>query len=76
MQLPVDVPNVKWGFLEELEKYCKLENPKVPSLIVVGSCGLHIVHEAYKTCQQHTNWDLEKNMKVAHGILKKSPARK
>ena len=39
----MDGPNVNWAFLGELEKYRKLENPKVPSLIVLGNCGLHIV---------------------------------
>ena len=75
VQLSIDSPNVNWAFLEELEKYRKLENPKVPSLTVLGGCGLHMVHRAYKTGQQLTNWDLEKN-KAAHGIFKKSPARK
>ena len=46
VQLSMDGPNINWAFLEELEKCRKLENPKVPSLIVLGSCGLHIVHEA------------------------------
>ena len=75
-QLSMDGSNVNWAFLEELEKYRKLEDPKVSSLIVLGSCRLHVVHGAYKTGQQQTNWDLEKNMKATHGIFKKSPARK
>ena len=76
VQLSMDGPNVNWAFLEGQEKYRKLENPKVPSLIVLGSGGLHIVHGIYKTGQQQINWDLEKNMKAAHGIFKKSTARK
>ena len=54
VQLPMDGPNVNWAFLEELEKYRKLENLKVPSLIVLGSCELHVVHGAHKTGQQQT----------------------
>ena len=76
VQLSMDGANVNWAFLEELEKYRKLENPKVTSLVVLGSCGLHIFHKVYKTGQQQTNWDLQKNMKAAHGILKKSPVRR
>ena len=53
---------------------CKLENPKVPSLN--GSCGFDIVHVAYKTRQQQTTWDFEKNIKADHGIFTKSPSRK
>ena len=58
VHLSVDGANVNWAFLEEQEKYWNLVNPKVPSLIVLGSCGLYIVHGAYKTGQQQTNWDL------------------
>ena len=54
VQLPMDGPNINWAFLEELEKYRKLENLKVPSLIVLGSCELHVVHGAHKTGQQQT----------------------
>ena len=45
----------------------------MPSLIVLGSCGLHIVNGTYKTGQQQTNWELEKNMKAVHGIFKNPP---
>ena len=55
VQLLMDGPNENWPFLEELEKYRKLENPKVPTLIMLGNCRLHMVHGANKTGQQQTN---------------------
>ena len=54
----------KLGISWRAGKYQKLENPKVPSLIVLGSYGLHILHEDYKTGQQQTNWDLESLDKI------------
>ena len=48
----------------------------MPSLIVFGSCWLHIIHRACKIGQQQNNCDLEKNMKAALGIFKKFPVRK
>lgn len=46
-------------FCEELEKYCLPENSIARSLIVVGSCGLHIVCGIFKALQQCTEWDVK-----------------
>ena len=45
-------------------------------MINIGSCGLHVLHGAYKTALKETDWELEKTLKAAHAIFKKSPARR
>ena len=46
----------------------------MPSLLCSVAVGF--TYWTYKTDQQQTNWDLKRNMKAAHEIFKKSPARK
>ena len=76
IQLSMDGPNVNWAFLDTLEEYRKTEDPNAPTLINIGSCGIHVLYGVYKTALKETDWELEKNLKAAHGIFKKSPARR
>ena len=76
IQLSVDGPNLNWAFLDTLEEYQKTEDANAPTLINIGSCGLHVLHGAYKTALKETDWELEKTLKAVHGIFKKSPARR
>ena len=75
IQLSMDGPNVNWAFLDTLEEYRKTEDPNAPTLINIGSFGLHVLHGAYKTSLNETDWELDKTLKAAHDIFKKSPAR-
>ena len=54
------------------EKY-RLENEQ-SQLIEIGSCGLHIIHRAYKTGAESTDWVLKKILKGT--LLHDSPARR
>lgn len=76
VQLSMDGPNVNWAFLDALERYRKEEDPSSPSLLNIGSCGLHVLHGAYKTGHSKVDWDVDKTLKAAHGIFKQSPARR
>ena len=60
IQLSMDGPNVNWASLDTLEEYRKIENPNAPTLINIGSCGLHVLHGAYKTALNETDWSLKK----------------
>ena len=57
LQVSVDGPNVNWAFYDELRKHHERE--ELPSLINIGSCDLHIVHRALKTCVTATEWNLK-----------------
>jgi len=43
----MDGPNVKWNVLELLQQERAKEER--PEIVNIGSCGLHIVHGAFKT---------------------------
>ena len=36
----------------------------VPQIMEVGSCGLHVVHGAFKAGVKATGWELEKILKA------------
>ena len=48
LQVSMDGPSVNWALYDELRKH--REREELPSLINIGSCGLHIVHGALETC--------------------------
>ena len=52
VQVSMDGPNTNLKFLQELR-----------SLIDIGSCSLHIIHGAFKTGSEATNWKLDKVLK-------------
>ena len=77
MQLSMDGPNVNWKFLDDLEERRLVINPEAPDLLNIGSCGIHVLHGTYKTAHtKETDWCVDQVMKAAHGIFKKSPARR
>ena len=47
-----------------------------PNIIDIGSCSLHVVHGAFKSGIEATNWDLKKTMKAMWKIFDDSPARR
>lgn len=59
----MDGPNTNWKFIESLKRY-PLENEQ-RQLIDIGSCGLHIIHRAFKTGSESNNWELKKVLEVA-----------
>ena len=49
IKILMDGPNVNWKMVKIAKKYHKKRDPDAPSLIEMGSCGLHVFHGAYKT---------------------------
>ena len=43
--------------------------------INIGSCGLHIIHGAFKSGVETTNWNIKKVLRIVFQILHDSPAR-
>ena len=72
LQLSMDGPNVNWKFhrmfCENLEKDCK------SNIIDIGSCGLHIVHGAFKNGA--CILDTDQILSSLHWLFKDSPARR
>ena len=46
-QLSLDGPNTNWKVLELINSQCS--DLEIPTLIDIGSCGLHVIHGAFRT---------------------------
>ena len=74
LQISMDGPNVNWKLYSMLQKELQVECST--SLLNVGSCGLHIVHGAYKKGIDSTDWNLSSILSAFHRLFKDSPARR
>ena len=71
----MDVPSVNWAFFSELCNY-RTEND-MSKLLSTGPCGLHAIHEAFKTGELSTNQKPKKVfLRALHQILHDLPARR
>ena len=73
-QKSMDGPSANWEFFNSVTK--KREEDELPALINIGSCGLHVIHGAFKTGVEATNWNIKKFLRGAFYILHDSPARR
>lgn len=73
LQVSMDGPNVNWALLRELKLDVQTGNTK---LLDLGSCGLHILHGAFKDGVRSTGWDIVKYMRGIYNIFKDVPARR
>ena len=72
-QISMDGPSVYWKFYEAMTKV-RAEN-ELHELINIGNCGLHVIHGAFKSGSEATNWNIKKVLRSAFLILHDSPAR-
>ena len=70
----MDGPSVNWKFLNEVSK--RRKDDELHALIEIGSCGLHIIHGAFKSGAEMTNWNIKQVLKGAFQILHDTPARR
>ena len=54
----------------------KIEDPSMPSLLNLGSCGLHVVHGSFKTGASATGWELDSLLRSLWYVFENSPARR
>ncbi|KAG1682213.1 hypothetical protein GQR58_011218 [Nymphon striatum] len=74
IQVSMDGPNVNWKFYGNLKK--KLNDEYGTSLINIGSCGLHIVHNSFKRGMDATGWKVASFLSSLYYLFKDAPARK
>lgn len=74
VQLSMDGPNVNVKFHKLIQT--EMENDLNTSLLNVGSCGLHILHGAFKKGADAAQWNLDQFLSSAYWLLKDSPARR
>lgn len=74
VQISMDGPNVNWKFFTNMKK--KLSDDFDTILINIGSCGLHIVHNSFKTGATAAEWKVEALLSSLYYLFKDSPARR
>ena len=67
-------PCVNCKFYKDLEEHCKRE--ELPDIISFGSCNLHILHGAFESGFEVTDWEIKKLLKESHPILYGNPPRR
>ena len=73
LQISSDGPNVNLAFLEIL-KDSRTEPDCDKKLINIGTCGLHIMHNAFKHCEKASTWDVKKLLSAMYKIFHESPS--
>ena len=74
LQLSMDGPNVNWEVLNILHRL--RQEGGYAAIFDIGSCGLHIIHGAFKTGFKSQGWELDKILKAMHWLFEKSTARR
>ena len=74
IQIGMDGPNVNLKLLKMIQTE-RSENEQ-HQLIDIGSCGLHTIHNSFKTGAQSTDWELKKTLKGSYQVFHDTPARR
>ena len=70
--LLMDGPNTNWAVLNKVKDHGNKN--ELPQIIDIGSCGLQVVHGAFKTGVKATAWQLEKILKAMWKLSNDLPA--
>lgn len=73
VSISMDGPNVNWKFFEMLQQEHGEHNGG-KQLAVVGTCGLHTLHNAVKA--GFISWHMEKILRALHFLFLNVPARR
>jgi hypothetical protein len=76
LQVSMDGPSTNWKFFENLVTRREEQDPDVPQLLNLGSCGLHVVHGAFQAGEKSTEWYLDTLLRSMYYCLHDSPARR
>ena len=74
LQISMDGPSVNWKFLKLYSE--TIARDSGARSIDIGSCGLHIVHGAYKDGGRLSEFPVSKALKASYNLFKDSPARR
>ena len=74
IQIGMDGPNVNLKLLKMIQTE-RSENEQ-HQLIDIGSCGLHTIHNSFKTGAQSIDWELKKTLKGSYQVFHDTPARR
>ena len=74
VQLSMDGPNVNWATYELLNTDLQTEVGRAP--LNIGSCGLHVLHNAFRLGFSQSGWEIEHSLSSLYWLFKDSPARR
>ena len=74
IQISMDGPNVNWALYHKVEQ--TLADKYDRKLLDIGSCGLHIVHNAFKHGADSTEWEIGYILQSLYILFKDVPARR
>lgn len=74
-QISMDGPAVNWKFLRELKDEFQCL-PSVQCFVDMGSCGLHVIHGAFKTGITASGWKVVTYLRAIYDLFKNVPARR
>lgn len=69
IQVSMDGPNVNLNFLRELQDAIKNTNDATHELINIGTCGLHVMHNAFKAGIKIVKWEIVEFLKALFNLL-------
>ena len=73
IQISMDGPNVNWKVFEILQKRVQQDAGK--SLLNIGLCGLHILHNAFRDGCKSTGWEVGHALSSIYWLFHNCPAR-
>jgi len=73
LSISMDGPNVNWKFIDLLQTEHG-EQFGGQQLLIVGSCGLHTLHNSFKSV--FSMWTMEKLLRALHYLFHETPARR
>ena len=76
IQVGMDGPNSNLKFYRDLVNSRELDMPNAPSLLDIGTCGLHVVHGAFRTGFNATGWKIDSLLRSLFYLFSESPARR
>ena len=75
LQLLMDGTNVNWKLYDSIVEE-QNENDDYPDLTDIGSCRLHVVHGAFRTGVQKTEWEINSILLALYNLFPNSPAKR
>lgn len=74
VQIGMDGPNVNWKFHELMST--QLKNDFNNTILNIGSCGLHVLHNSFKAGGKASEWRIDSLLSSIYYLYKDSPARR
>ena len=76
VQMSMDGPNVNWKLDRILMEHVAAADVHAPKLLDVGSCSLHVLHNAFKAGAKASEWETSDVLSALYWLFVDSPARR